>query len=143
MNRLLKKEINLISTEDLNTRYCRILERGEILDADDIPVIDAREILLIEDELRKRLVKAIGYDFYPPDRIEKKPPSNYVASLLKSTKPKQEPGIKIKFRAVVKSSLGTKVAEVSVEADSKTEADILVRKEIRKLGLTGATYRLS
>jgi len=143
MNRLLKKEINLISTEDLNTRYCHILHRGETLDADDIPVTDAREILWIEDELRKRLVKAIGHDFYPPDHVEKKYPSNYMALLLKPTKPKPEPGIKIKFRAVVKSSLGTKIAEVSVDADSKTEADILVRKEIRKLGLKEATYKLS
>lgn len=143
MNSLLKREINLMPTEDLNTRYCRILERAEALDADDIPVIDAREILWIEDELRARLVKAVGHDFYPPDRIEKRLPSNYMASLLKSTKPETEPGIKIKFRAIVKSSLGTKVAEVSVDADSKTEADILIRKEIRKLGLTRATYKLS
>jgi len=143
MNRLLKKEINLISTEDLNTRYCHILERGETLDADDIPITDAREILWIEDELRRRLIKLIGHDFYPSDHVEKRHPNNYMASLLKSTKPKPKPGIKIKFRAIVKSSLGTKVAEVSIEADSKTEADILVRKEIRKLGLKGATYKLS
>jgi len=143
MNRLLKKEVKLLDTENLNTRYCRILERGETLDADDIPVIDAREILWIEDELRRRLIKLIGHDFYPPDRIEKRYPSNYMISLLASTKPKPEPGTKIKFRAIVKSSLGTKVAEVSVEADSKIEADIIVRKEIRKLGLKGATYKLS
>ena len=66
MNRLLKKEINSISTEDLNTRYCYILGRGETLDADDIPVTDAREILWIEDELHKRLIRLIGHDFYPP-----------------------------------------------------------------------------
>ena len=66
MNRLLKKEINFISTEDLNTRYCHILRRGETLDADDIPVTDAREIIWIEDELHKRLIRLIGHDFYPP-----------------------------------------------------------------------------
>jgi len=132
MERLLKKEMQTLDTEDLNTRYCRILERGETLDADDIPVTDAREILWIEDELRMRLIKAVGHDFYPPDRIEKE---------LPESKPKL--GNKIKFRAIIKSSIGTKVAEVSVEADSKIEADILIRKEIRKLGIKGATYKLS
>ena len=70
MKRFLKKEIKIIPTGDLNTRYCRILERAEILDANDIPVADAREILWIEDELRDRLIKDVGHDFYPPDRIE-------------------------------------------------------------------------
>ncbi len=145
MNRLLKREINLMPTEDLNTRYCHILQRGETLDADDIPVIDTREILWIEDELRKRLIKAIGHDFYPPDRIEKQYPSNYMISLLNQNKikPKVEPGIKIKFRVTVTSSISSKVAQFSVQADSKTEADILVCKEIRKLGLTKVTYKLS
>lgn len=145
MERLLKREIQTLDTEDLNSRYCYILGRGETLDADDIPVTDAREILWIEDELRMRLIKAVGHDFYPPDRIEKRHPSNYMISLLNQNKVKVkvEPGIKIKFRAIVKSSLGTKVAEVSVEADSRTEADILVCKEIRKLGIKGATYKLS
>ncbi|MCK4820878.1 hypothetical protein KA005_34250 [bacterium] len=143
MNRLLKKEIKLVPVPVLNMRYCRILERAETMDAKDIPVADAKEILWIEDELRRRLISYVGHDFYPPDRIEKEPPSNYMISLLKSAKPKPEPGIKIKFRAVIKSSLGSKVAEVSVEADSKIKADILIRKEIRKLGLTGTTYKLS
>lgn len=132
MERLLKREIQTLDTDDLNTRYCRILERGETLDADDIPVTDAREILWIEDELRMRLIKAVGHDFYPPDCIEKE---------LPKSKPKL--GTKIKFKAIVKTSLGTKVAEVSIDADSRTEADILICKEIRKLGIKGATYKLS
>jgi len=48
-----------------------------------------------------------------------------------------------KEKAIIKSSIGTKVAEVSVEADTRTEADILICKEIRKLGIKGATYKLS
>ncbi len=68
-NNLTKKEIKLASTEDLNTRYCRILERADMSDVEDIPVSDAREILWIEDVLRQRLIKAIGHDFYPPDKI--------------------------------------------------------------------------
>jgi len=52
-------------------------------------------------------------------------------------------GLKIKFKAVVKSSIGSKAAEINVEADSKLEADKMIRKEIRKLGLEGATYKIS
>ena len=143
MNRLLKKEIKLVPVKVLNMRYCRILKRAETMDAKDIPVADAREILWIEDELRRRLIGYVGHDFYPPDRIEKVAPSNYMTSLLKSAKSGPESAIKIKLRAVIKSSLGSKVAEVSVETDSKINADILVRKEIRKLGLKGVSYKLS
>ena len=137
-NNTTKKEIKLLSTEDLNTRYCHILERGETLEAKDIPIVDAREILWIEDILRERLIKAVGHDFYPPDCIKKEPPSNYMLSLLKP-----EPANLIKFRAIVKSSLGSKVAEISVETNTKTKADILICKEIRKLGLKRATYKIS
>ena len=65
---MLKKEVKLASTDDLNTAYCYILKRAEVLDANDIPIADARRILWIEDELRARLTKAVGHDFYPPDR---------------------------------------------------------------------------
>jgi hypothetical protein len=66
MKRLLKKEIKLVPVPVLNMRYCRILERAETMDAKDIPVADVREILWIEDELRSRLIKFVGHDFYPP-----------------------------------------------------------------------------
>ena len=69
-NNLLKREIKLISTEDLNIRYCYILKRAEELEAEDIPVADAREILWIEDELHRRLINAVGHDFYPPNYIK-------------------------------------------------------------------------
>jgi len=90
MKRLLKKEIETVNTGVLNMHYCRILERGETMAAKDIPVADAKQILWIEDELRKRLITFVGHDFYPPDRIEKKHPSNYMVSLLKRNKPKLE-----------------------------------------------------
>lgn len=145
MNRSLKREINLISTEDLNTRYCRILERGEMLDADDIPITDAREVLWIEDELRSRLIKQLGRDPYPLDRIEKKYPSNYMISIMKSNQPKSEvkTEIKIKFKIIVTSSIGSKVAEKTVEVDSRSEADLQANKLIRNLGLKKATYKIS
>jgi hypothetical protein len=70
MNRLLKKEINVVPVNVLNMRYCRILERAEKMDAKDIPIADAREILWIEDELRRRLITFVGSVFYPPAGIK-------------------------------------------------------------------------
>jgi len=148
MNKLLKKEIKLLSTEELNIRYCRILERGETLDANDIPVTDAREILWIEDILHERLIKAVGHDFYPPDRIEEikpaeKLPSNCIKSLLRPSKPKTNVGRRIKFNVVVTSSIGHKVAEFGVDVDTKLEADKKARQTIRQLGLQRVTYKIS
>ena len=151
---MLKKEVKLASTDDLNTAYCHILKRAEMSDANDIPVADARTILWIEDELRIRLIKLIGHDFYPPDCIEKtnllrvpvsNEPKQPVVTVLPSvqTKPEVTVSSKIKLKVTVKSSIGTKVAEFDVEVDSKQEADFLAGKEIRKLGLTGTTYKLS
>jgi len=51
-------------------------------------------------------------------------------------------GIKIKFFVTVISPFGCKAAEFSVEADSKAEADILARKQIRKLGLQGTSHKI-
>lgn len=136
MKRLLKNEIKFITTEALNTRYCYILSRGETFDAKDIPVTDAQEILWIEDELRRRLIKIVGHDFYPPDRIEGKKPTQPT-----ETKPKISNNIK--FKVVVTSSIGSKAAQFSVEANTKSEADILIHKEISKLGLIGAKYKIN
>lgn len=145
MNRLLKKEIKIVPVLVLNMRYCRILERAEKMDAKDIPVADAREILWIEDELRGRIIKAVGHDFYPPDRIEEKYPSNYMISLVKRkpVEPVVKAGIKIKFKITVTSSIGSKVAEKTVEVDTRSEADLQATKMIRDLGLKKATYKIS
>lgn len=145
MKRLLKKEIALVSTMVLNMHYCRILERGEKLAANDIPIADARNILWIEDELRARVIRAVGHNFYPPDRIEKRQPSNYMISLLKrdKVKPQVEPGTKIKFKIIVTSSIGSKIAEKNVRVDSRSEADLLANQLIRDLGLKRATYKIS
>ncbi len=142
---LLKKEIEFISTKDLNIRYCFILDRAEKLEAKDIPIADARKILWIEDEMRKRTIKAVGHDFYPPDRIEEKYPSNYMISLLKRkpVEPEIKVGIKIKFKITVISSIGSKVAEKTVQVDTMSEANLLATKMIRDLGLKKATYKIS
>ena len=74
-NNLTKKEIRFVPTLELAIRFNRLMLKGEVLPAREITVGDARETLYIEDELRKRLVKAVGRDFYPPDRIEKQAPT--------------------------------------------------------------------
>ena len=140
--RLLKKEIGTVNAGVLNTRYCELLEKGETLPANEISIAEAREILWIEDELRGRLIKFVGHDFYPPDRVEeKKPQGNTIKEILAPTEPK--PGAKIKFKVTVTSSIGTKVATFTVEANTKAEAGILIEKEIRGLGLKRATWKLS
>ncbi len=145
-NNLTKKEIRYVPTLELAIRFNRLMLKGELLSAREISVGDARETLYIEDELRRRLVKAVGHDFYPPDRIEEKHPSNYMITLLGRNKPKSElkpPNTKIKFRITVTSSIGSKIAEKNVSVDTKGEADLLAGKLIRDLGIKRATYKLS
>lgn len=67
LNNLTKKEIGKVNTKVLNGRYCRLLLKGEVLPANKITVADAREVIWIEEELHKRLIKLIGHDFYPPN----------------------------------------------------------------------------
>ena len=145
MNRLLKKEIKLVPVRVLNMRYCRILERAETMHAKDIPVADAREVLWIEDELRNRLVSYVGHDFYPPDRIEKEHPSNYMVEILKSRQDKPEEKIegKFSFKITITSSIGSIVARQSVKVNSKSDANIEAQKIIERLGLKKATYKIS
>lgn len=97
MKRYLKKEIKLISTEDLNSRFCRILERAEMIDdAEDIPVADAREILWIEDELHERIIAAVGHDFYPPEVVAKPTMADLRARLNPFKKSTPAPSSKLK-----------------------------------------------
>ena len=145
-NNLTKKEVREVPTLELAIKFNRLMLKGELLSAREITVGDARETLYIEDELRRRLVKAIGHDPYPPDRIEKEAPSNYMVSLLKRNKPKPElkpVNTKIKFKITIMSSIGSKVAEKKVHVDSRGEADILAGQMIRDLGIRRATYKLS
>ena len=132
-------------TLELAIKFNRLMLKGELLSAREISVGDARETLYIEDELRRRLIKAIGHDPYPPDRIEKKHPSNYMVSLLKSKqpKPKVPPGIKIKFNIIITSSIGSKIAEKTIHVDSRSEAELQANKIIRELGIKKATYKIS
>ncbi|MCK4759018.1 MAG: hypothetical protein KAT69_03170 [Candidatus Aminicenantes bacterium] len=144
MSNLTKKEIGTVNVAVLNARYCRLILKGETLPANEISVANAREILWIEDELRRKIIKLVGHDFYPLDHIEEKEISdNCAKKILSPIKPKIKPGLKIKFHITVISSIGIKAANFNVEADSKNQADILARKQIRKLGLHGATHKIS
>ncbi len=162
MKRLLKKEVKTVNTKVLNMRYCRILDRAGKLEAKDIPVADAREILWIEDEMLRRTIKVVGHDFYPPDNAKptigalrgqlnpfKKstpaPSSKLKPShtLKPEVKPEPEPGTKIKFKITVTSSIGSLAAKKNVHVDSRSEADLLATKMIRDLGLKKATYKIS
>jgi len=51
-------------------------------------------------------------------------------------------GSKIKFRAIILNSIGVKAAEITVEANTKIGAGKLINKQIRKLGITNATYKI-
>ncbi len=66
-------------------------------------------------------------------------------SLLKSRQKKTEikPGLKIKFHVVVTSSIGSKVAEFNIQADSKDQAELLAHKQIRELGLKRVKIKIS
>lgn len=143
--RLTIKEIGTVNAKVLNTRFCQLMQKGETLPANQITVAEARETLRIEEELHTRLIKQLGRDPYPPDRIEKEAPSNYMVSLLKRNKPKPqvEPGVKIKFKITIISSIGSKAAEKNVHLDSRSEADLMASKMIRDLGLKKATYKIS
>ena len=144
-NNLTKKEMRTIETEDLSIRYCFILDRAEKLDADEIPVSDAREILYIEDILRERIIKVLGRDFYPPDRIEKEAPSNYMVSLLKSRQDKsvEKADGKFSFKITITSSIGSIVKMQNVKVDSKSDADKEAQAMIKDLRLKKATYKIS
>lgn len=143
--RLTINEIKTINTGVLNARFCELMQKGETLPANEISVAEARETFRIEQELHDRLIKVVGHDFYPPDRIEIEAPSNYMISMLKSRqeKPGIKPGLKIKFHIVVTSSLGSKAAEFNIEADSKDRAGLLAQKQIRKLGLNKVRLKIS
>lgn len=143
MKNLTKSGVQRASTMQLIIRFDRLMELGETAPAGVISLADARETVWIEEQLHERLIKAVGHDFYPPDRIEETPPSGSIKSVLERVKSEMKSNDKIKFRVTVTSSIGSKAAEFSVEGNSKSDGDKEAQKMIRKLGITGATYKLS
>ena len=138
-NNLIKKEVKKFSTPELNYRYCHLIKKGETLPVKEITMADAREILWIEDELRERVIRGVGHDFYPPDRVEEKPS---MKTILHSKQTPPPLGLKIPFKVVVFNSIGTKTKGFIVNADSKDKANVLARKEIRKFNIPRATYKI-
>lgn len=144
--RLTIKEIGTVNARVLNTRFCQLMQKGETLPANQITVAEARETLRIEEELHTRLLKQLGRDPYPPDRIEKEHPSNYMISLLKlrtESKPTEKTEGKFGFKITVTSSIGSVVARQNVKVDSRLEADAMASDLIKQLGLKRATYKIS
>lgn len=70
MKNLTKKEIGTVNARVLNMRYCRLMLMGETMPAGIITHADMMETIRIKDELRRRIIKLIGHDFYPPERQE-------------------------------------------------------------------------
>ncbi len=162
--RLTKREIGIVSTEELNYRYCHLLQKGEKIPANEFPITEVREILWIEDEMHQRVIRAIGHDFYPPGfyvetkplrrdiLIERNQPHGSASGRpqieatqphLKPEIPKSEPGVKIRFKVIIKSAFGCKAAGFMVEAETKAQAEMLAAKQIQKLGLKRATFKIS
>lgn len=163
--RLTIKEIGTVNTKVLNTRFCQLMLKSETLPANEISVAEAREVIRIEDELHQRMIRAVGHDFYPPDRIEKQAPSNYMISLLKS---RQEPTPRateisnpcsaavikkaetemktegqFRFKIIITSSIGSVVAQKNVKMNSRSDADLAAQNLIKLLGLKRATYKIT
>lgn len=143
-NNLLKSEIKTVKAGELNSRYCWLMKKGEEMPANVITFADARELIWIEEELHIRLIKYLGRDPYPPDRIEKSIPSHYMRSLLKP-KPKSEPEPEslLNFKITITSSIGSDVAGWNVKVGSRGEADLIAQNEIARRKLKKATYKIS
>ena len=143
-NNLLKREIKTVEVPVLNTRYCWLMKKGEEMPASMITLADARELVWIEEELRIRLIKYLGRDPYPPDRIEESIPSHYMKSLLKpKPKPEPEPESLLSFKITITSSIGSEVAGWNVKVGSRSEADLIAQNEIARRKLERATYKIS
>jgi len=117
-NNLTKKEIAFVSAKELNYRYCHLLHKAETMPAGVITLTDAREVLMIEEELHKRLIKLIGHDFYPPER----PAKPTIAKLRSTTK-------KRFIKAIPKPLL--KKEELKVDIENKLRFKITIISRIR------------
>lgn len=143
-NNLTKKEVRTVNARFLNSRYCRLIEKGETLPVGAITLADAREIIWIEDELRRRLILLLGRDFYPP-QLPAKPTVAELKVKMKpvAMKPEMKTEGRFRFKITITSSIGSIVARKTVKVDSKDAADIEAREMIEKLGLKKATYKIS
>ena len=164
--RLMKKQVKEASTEVLNWRYHRLLEKGKELEAHEFSMAEAREILWVEEELHQRVILAVGHDFYPPEVGAKPTMADLRARLSPFKKSIPAPrateiihpcsaGVtkkveaeiktegKFRFKITVKSSIGSVVATKNVKVDSKSDAHVAAQKLIDLLGIKKASYKIS
>ena len=64
--KLTKKQIRELSAMQLTRRVTRLQFDDE---AGSAMIGDSKEIMVIEKELKKRLIKMLGHDPYPPNKI--------------------------------------------------------------------------
>lgn len=161
---LTKREISWVPTKELNYRFCRLMLKGETMPAGIITYADMRETLWIEDELHRRLIVAIGHDFYPPEGVSKPTMANLRAQLSPFKKSSSAPRATqiihpcsaavtkkvtektdgmLRFKIVITSSIGSVVTTQNVKVNSKSDADSMARKLIEQLGLKQAKYKIS
>ena len=117
-----KEKIKKSSVLELAFRFNQLLLTAE-LNPQLISLENAREILDIEDEMKKRLSQMV------PILNEKDFPEKPKPEL----KPKEKVA-EIKFNITAKNKLGSVVANFPVEAVSKIEAMKKAREEARKFG---------
>lgn len=132
-NNLTKKDVLEANAFELVLRFDYLLDKAETLPVDEITMADARETVFIEEELRKRLIKLLGRDFYPPE---------YSTTACVKPLPLKAGG-KFPFKITITSSIGSKATEFKVKVDSKADAEIEAQKKITELGLKKATYKIS
>lgn len=157
-NNLLKKHVLTSSTVELAIRYDWLLHIAELAPVHVLTLADAREVLWIEDELHRRLIVAIGHDFYPPDGTPKPTvaelKASINASLIIMAKPTPQPVPKVvepvvktegnlRFKVTIISSIGSIVKTLNVKVDTRSEADAVAQETIKQLGLKKAKYKIS
>jgi hypothetical protein len=165
-NNLTKKTVRQAPTLELAMRFNRLLQTAETMPAHVLTMADAREVLWIEDELHRRLLVAIGHDFYPPEvaakptmadmKVKKKLALKSVpvyhttqlshpcsAGIIKKAEAEIKTEGTLGFKVTIINSLGATAAQFNVRGDSKTCAEIAAQKMIKQLGLKKAKYKIS
>lgn len=167
-NNLTKKQVHVVPTLELAMRFNRLLHTAETMPAHVLTMADAREVLWIEDELRRRLVVAIGHDFYPPDKARPtiaelkasikagvkasiKAVAKRIPKPVAAPKPKPAPKVvqpavqtegKLGFKVTIINSIGCTVKTLNLHVDGKGDAEAAARETIKQLRLKKATFKI-
>ena len=113
-----KEEIKEASTLELTVRMNRLMSKAEdISKTEKFSLADAEEKAEIEEELRRRLNRALGREVIP---ISPKPA------------PPEKKKIAVRFTVTVFSTFGSLVDKFTVDAIDKEEAKRKARRKIVK-----------